>query len=73
MIGLEASYKVKNNLIMFRWGDSLIRLENKPLSITYAADPFKKKKYESLSKKEESIFADNIPLGYAFFEFDKSN
>ncbi len=69
----KASYKVNNNLIMFRWGDSLNKLKSKALSVTYVADPFKKTKYESLSKKEERIFADNIPLGYAFFEFSKNN
>lgn len=54
----KRSYVIRGNLLIFRWGDDLQKLNEKPLEVTYVPDPLAKPKFNSLDKVDNQIFLD---------------
>jgi hypothetical protein len=57
------SYNIRNNLVMFFWGESAEGLRQFPLEVTYVPDPTSKTApFKTLVLKDNAIFADETKL-----------
>jgi hypothetical protein len=66
----KISYHVANNVIIFRWGQSVESFRSQQLTVTYVAEPKQKPLYSKLSISDNRVKADEDPLMYGYFNLD---
>jgi hypothetical protein len=66
----KTSYNVVNNVLIFRWGQSVESFRTQQLTVTYVADPTQKSLYSKLSINDNRVSADEDPLVYGFLNLD---
>jgi hypothetical protein len=64
------SYLVVNNVIIFRWGQSVESFRSQQLTVTYVAEPKEKPLYSKLSITDNRVRADEDPLMYGYLNLD---
>ena len=66
----KGSYFMFDNIVVFRWGQSLDSFRTQPLSITYVPKPKQKPVWSKLSLTGDRAMADDEPLIYGYPDLD---
>jgi len=67
---LSDAWEIDGNIVTLRWREPPQDFYKKRMLVSYIPDPKNDRLYDKLSKKEDRVFADGLPLFYGYYNLD---